>query len=176
MVPPPQHATDLRTEPLATRPQPSDRAATATWVRVTLLAVACGWTIVFGIAAWLNPYHEDGSARKMETHRQLRLPACTFKEVTGLPCPSCGMTTSFALLIHGDPVNSLQANWVGTLLAAFGLVLVPWSVVSAVRRRPLFVVAIDEALIRVMFVFLVLMMVRWGIVLALMFWGRSSSP
>ena len=51
----------------------------------------------------------------METHRQLGLPPCTFKEMTGLPCPSCGMTSSFALLVRGDVMNSLRANAVGTL-------------------------------------------------------------
>jgi hypothetical protein len=149
---------------------------TAAGVRGALLCLAFGLTVVFGIAAWLNPYHADGSPLTMESHRQLGLPPCTFKFATGFPCPSCGMTTSFALLIHGDPVHSLQANWVGTLLAAFGLVLIPWSVVSAFRRRPLFVAALDDALVRVMLVFLTLMMLRWGIVLALLLWGRYPSP
>src|SRR5947208_1542702 len=91
------------------------------WVRGSLLAIAAGLALVFGIAAWLNPYDELGLPRRMGTHLQMGLPPCTFREMTGVPCPSCGMTTSFALLMHGDVVNSLRANAVGTLLALFCL-------------------------------------------------------
>ncbi|MGE0130055.1 MAG: DUF2752 domain-containing protein [Blastocatellales bacterium] len=30
------------------------------------------------------------------THEQLGLPPCAFLHFTGIPCPSCGLTTSFA--------------------------------------------------------------------------------
>src|SRR5580698_5646032 len=106
MVPPPQPSM---THEFSVRPAP----ATAFWVRCALVIVACCLISVFVIAAWLNPYLADGEARRLETHRQLGLPPCTFKDVTGLLCPSCGMTTSFSLLIHGDLPNSLRANWVG---------------------------------------------------------------
>ena len=35
----------------------------------------------------------------MGTHQQLGLPPCNFVTLTGYPCPACGMTTSFALLV-----------------------------------------------------------------------------
>src|SRR5262245_22992061 len=81
------------------------------WVRAALVVMAVALVMVFAIAWRLDPYTEDGTARSMATHRQLGLPPCTFMEVTGVPCPSCGMTTSFALLIRGDVANSLRANW-----------------------------------------------------------------
>ena len=87
------------------------------WVRGMLVGIALGLTVLFAVAAWLNPYQKDGSARRMETHMQLGLPECTFKRVTGYPCPSCGMTTSFALTIRGDLLNGVQANCVGVVLA-----------------------------------------------------------
>ena len=65
----------------------------------------------------LNPYDADGTPRTMATHTQLGMPPCNFVILTGKPCPSCGMTTSFALLVRGDVVASLRANWAGTLLA-----------------------------------------------------------
>src|SRR5437879_4974629 len=101
------------------------------WVRGILLLATAGLVTVFVIAAKLNPYDANGQARRMETHRQLHLPPCTFYQMTGLPCPSCGMTTSFSLLMHGDVPNSLRANAVGTLLAVFCLALIPWNLASA---------------------------------------------
>ena len=76
----------------------------------------------------------------------MNLPDCTFKTMTGLPCPSCGMTTSFSLLMHGDPINSLRANWVGTGLALFCLALIPWALASVWLKRPLFVVSLERAM------------------------------
>ena len=107
IVPPP--SKDKEPEPLEARPVMS------LWVRGVLVGIALGLTALFVVAACLNPYFADGSARRMETHRELGLPECTFKRITGLPCPSCGMTTSFALTIRGDLVNGVQANSVGVL-------------------------------------------------------------
>src|SRR5438132_6029980 len=70
------------------------------WVRGTLVGMALGLVLVFAVAGWLDPY-ENGRARRLETHMQLGLPPCNFRILTGLPCPSCGMTTSFALLVRG---------------------------------------------------------------------------
>jgi hypothetical protein len=144
------------------------------WVRGTLLGTALGWIAVFCVAAWLRPYTPDGQPLRMESHRQLGLPECTFKKVTGLPCPSCGMTTSFSLLIHGDLINSVKANAVGTLLALFGLVFIPWSLASVVCRRTLFITSMELALIKLIGTFVILMILRWGIVLALAWWNGST--
>ena len=62
----------------------------------------------------IHPYDADGNPRTSATHTQLGMPPCNFVTLTGKPCPSCGMTTSFALLVRGDVVSSLRANWVGT--------------------------------------------------------------
>src|SRR4051812_16213315 len=87
-------------------------------VRVAVAAVAVGLVGVFVVAARLDPYDADGAPRTMATHTQLGLPECNFLRLTGVPCPSCGMTTSFALLIRGDVIAAGRANPVGALLAA----------------------------------------------------------
>ena len=135
------------------------------WVRGMLVGIALTFGTVFGIAAWLNPYQPDGTPRSMATHTQLGLPPCNMVEMVGKPCPACGMTTSFSLLVHGDPVNSVRANWVGTVLALFWLALIPWAVVSAVRGRYLFVRSAELLATAAVSVLLVLMLGRWVVVL-----------
>jgi hypothetical protein len=125
---------------------------------------------VFAIAVRLDPYNEDGTPRRMGTHTELGLPPCTFYQVTGYPCPSCGMTTSFSFLVRGDVLNSLQANAVGTLLALFCLALVPWGVGCAFGGRLYLVRAVERTITLGVLIFLVLMLLRWGIVLALGWW------
>jgi hypothetical protein len=144
------------------------RGPSLTWqVRLVLIVVAGLLLAVFATALWLDPYYADGTARPDETHRQLGLPECTFKTLTGKPCPSCGMTTSFSLLTHLDPINSLRANAVGTLLAGFLLMVLPWSIVCLVRGRLYFIKSLERALTWTVAVFLILLLVRWAIVLTL---------
>ena len=139
------------------------------------MGVVIGLVGVFAIAIKLDPYQDDGAPRVIATHQQLGLPPCTFLEVTGVPCPACGMTTSFALLVRGDVMNSLRANWVGTLLACFCLAVIPWGIYAIVRGRSLFVRSLEKVLIGVVVTVLVLAMLRWGIVVALMrFYGPGA--
>ena len=166
IVPPP--SKDKEPELLEARP------AMSLWVRGALVGVALGLTALFGLAAWLNPYQNDGSARRMETHRQLGLPECTFKRVTGYPCPSCGMTTSFALTIRGDLIDGVQANSVGVLLALFLLALIPWCVTSAICERTVFVRSMERVVMFFVIGLLSLMLLRWVLVLGLMHWMGSA--
>ena len=135
------------------------------WVRVLLVLMAIAFITVFAVAIYLNPYQDNGEARTMETHRQLGLPECTFKEMTGRPCPSCGMTTSFSLFIRGDILNSLRANFAGTILATFCLVMIPWGIGSALRARYYWIVSLEWFIPRFLAVFFTIMLLRWGVVL-----------
>jgi len=168
MVPPPLQSD----EPLIDLPEAIPAAAG--WVRGTLLFMVAGLSLVFGIAVWLNPYDEDGQPRHMETHRQLGLPPCTFYSMTGVPCPSCGMTTSFSLLVRGDVLNSLRANAVGTVLAAFCLALVPWGLACVLRGRLYGIRSLETALTRTVLIFLALLLVRWAVVVGLAWAGGKS--
>jgi hypothetical protein len=140
-------------------------------VRGALLGIAVGLVVVFAVATWLRPYDESGRPRHMETHVQLGLPPCTFRVVTGVPCPSCGMTTSFALLVRGDVANSLRANAVGTLLAVFCLALIPWCLACVLFGRPFLIVSLERALTWVVLVFVVLLLARWFVVVGLAWWN-----
>lgn len=137
-------------------------------VRIALLAMAASMVFVFFLATRVRPYGPDGEPMRMASHQTLGLPACRFQELAGAPCPSCGMTTSFALLVRGDLVNSLRANWVGTGLAVFCLLFIPWAVLSTVRGRFLGVRNVEAVLGFLVGVFTVLMLGRWGVVMLLM--------
>lgn len=91
----------------------------------------------FAVAGRLKP-----DPRGFGTHEALGLPACTFRQIAGVPCPSCGMTTSFAHFVRGELITAGRVNAAGLLLAACCAVQIPWCWVSAWRgtwwglRRP----------------------------------------
>jgi hypothetical protein len=46
-----------------------------------------------------------------DTHKQLGLPSCLVSRAFGIErCPSCGLTTSFALAVHGDLIGAWNCN------------------------------------------------------------------
>lgn len=136
-------------------------------VRMSLLLVGGLLAGIFAIAIWLNPYDSDGKPRRMSTHTQLGMPPCHFVLLTGKPCPACGMTTSFALLVRGDVSASMRANWVGTLIAVLWATMMVWATAGGIAGRPLFIPKGRGELILtiVVGIVLALMLVRWGAVL-----------
>ncbi|MFT3784534.1 MAG: DUF2752 domain-containing protein [Tepidisphaeraceae bacterium] len=83
------------------------------------LATLC--VAVLATAAWLVP-----SGTGVETHRQLGLAPCGLLATTGVPCMTCGMTTSFAFFAHGNVLASLWVQPGGTVLA-FMAAMIAWA-------------------------------------------------
>jgi hypothetical protein len=73
----------------------------------------------------------------MGTHRALGLQPCGWLQRTNLPCPSCGMTTSFAYFARGNLSASLWTQPMGTVLAFLAGVAVWVGLYIAVTGRPL---------------------------------------
>ena len=91
-----------------------------------VLAVCCLSLIGgFGLSVFMTP-----SPQGFGTHRQLGLPPCSFRDLTGLPCPSCGMTTSFSHFVRGQWLQSIQTSSTAFILALICAGLIPWCVVS----------------------------------------------
>jgi hypothetical protein len=130
-----------------------------------LLVFAVLLIVVFTLACLISPYDEEGRPLKMGAHQRLGMPPCEFVVMFKKPCPSCGLTTSFSLLMHGDILGSLRANVVGTGMALFALMLIPWSLLIAFRGRYLWVQSIERAGLWSAGILLGLLLIRWGIVL-----------
>ena len=135
------------------------------WKRGLLVLAALAMFAVLVAAAGIDPYSSDGRPLSMGTHQQLGLPACGFVVLTGKPCPSCGMTTSFALLMAGDVVNSMRANFVGTFLAVLCIAAIPWSLAATWKGRYPGLREIERPLLILVGVTTLAMLGRWGIVL-----------
>lgn len=116
-------------------PSPSDVADARRQRRLAACFALLGLA-VFVAAAVLDPYDAAGRPRSHGTHHQLGLPPCTLKTLTGIGCPACGMTTSFALLLHGDPAAAWQANWAGCLVALLAVPTTIWFLLVAAGVPP----------------------------------------
>lgn len=101
--------------------------------RVLALGVAVGCLAVLVTAARLPPSHAG-----VATHRQLGLPECSLLQKTGIPCVSCGMTTSFSWFVRGNIVASLYVQPMGTVLAFLACCCVWGGLYVAITGRPVY--------------------------------------
>lgn len=88
--------------------------------RIAPLLVMSGAATMLGVARWLTP-----SPTGVGTHEQLGLPACMFLKLTGIPCPSCGLTTSVAHAVRFEFAAAFAAQPFGLLVAAIAALLIP---------------------------------------------------
>jgi hypothetical protein len=65
------------------------------------------------VAVTLMAAHLTPAASGFGTHQALGLPPCLFHHFTGLPCPSCGLTTSLTQLLHFHGHAALHAHPLG---------------------------------------------------------------
>ena len=100
--------------------------------------LASHWIVLlacFGILAGsliLSPPHPETHSVRLGT---LSIPpTCTFRNLTGLPCPGCGLMRSMVSAIHGNVDASLSYHRLGLLTLAYiflqllyrmGLILIP---------------------------------------------------
>jgi len=72
------------------------------------------------------------------THEQLGLPGCLMMDVTGVPCPGCGVTTAVTLFVHGRFVDSFLTQPFGVLVVGLIPISVAWSLWGHVRGLDLY--------------------------------------
>jgi hypothetical protein len=127
-------------------------------LRILLLAIALGVGGLLAVAAWLKP-----SPLHYGTHQQLGLPPCTFLYLFGIPCPTCGMTTAWVHLVHGEILNAIRANCGGALLAVLAVLAVPWLVISALCARWFLWKPNGMVVGCVSTLIIIIMLVQWGL-------------
>jgi len=103
--------TTLDTIPIIFTP-PVERQRLGPAGRAAALIIACAALSVLVLALQLKP-SRDGNG----THLQMGFQPCTFLRTTNLPCPSCGMTTSFSWFAHGNWLASFYVQPGGFALA-----------------------------------------------------------
>jgi hypothetical protein len=106
----------------------TDGAPIGNLARTLLLAWALFLISGFALAWSLKP-----DPRGFGTHQQIGLPECSIRLLFSRPCPGCGMTTSFSHFVRGEFVEAGRTNIAGLLLATLCVLMIPWSLYSAVR-------------------------------------------
>ena len=81
-------------------------------LRLLAFLIALGCLAALAMAAYLQP-----SPAGVGSHRTLGLASCQFLGNTGLPCPSCGMTTSFTWFVRGNVLASAYVQPMGAVVA-----------------------------------------------------------
>lgn len=72
--------------------------------------------------------------RSSETGLQVRFHTCLIKQVTGIPCPSCGSTRSISAALHGHLGEAIWWNPLG-LLSLLLILIIPWWILTDWLRK-----------------------------------------
>lgn len=122
MMLPPSHETSIRSV---------ERAPLSVPARILVGLLAAGSISVAASSRLLSP-----DPRGFGTHEQIVGVPCTFRAFTGIPCPTCGMTTSFAHMARGEIAQALHAQPMGAALFAMLVLGGLLSAFSAVTGVP----------------------------------------
>ena len=120
-----------------------------------VVVIACG--TVLGFAFWLTP-----SASGMGTHTQLGLPPCSWIVTMDLPCPTCGYTTAFSNVAHGNFLAAFDSQPFGALACFATAVIFLGGLVVLVTGAPLGGVLCRFWTMRVTWIVLGMMILGWG--------------
>lgn len=95
------------------------------------------------------------------THVQLGMQPCGWPAAHGIPCPTCGVTTSACLLVHGRILDALLNQPFGAVATAAGLGLAAWCAFCLARGRSIFAELAMWPLWRGGFIAILLLLASW---------------
>jgi len=90
---------------------------------IALAACCAGWLYV-GIQF---PFNQSG--------KQHDVTLCLIKQVTNVPCPSCGTTRSVMAMIEGDFVSSFHWNPLGWLVGSMMFIIPLWITFDLICKK-----------------------------------------
>jgi hypothetical protein len=93
-----------------------------------VVAVMCAAALI--AAGRLEP-----DPRGHGTHAQITRGPCLFRVVTGIPCATCGMTTSFAYMVRLQVLKAFAAQPFGAVMCIGAAAAVPLALFFAVTGR-----------------------------------------
>ena len=108
---------------------PAAKISIESRIGAAILAITC---LAILIVARLLPPSPTG----VGTHLGLGLDRCAFLDRTGLPCPSCGMTTSFSHFAHGQLLASFYVQPMGAILAVMTVATFWIAIYIAITGKP----------------------------------------
>ena len=91
--------------------------------RAARLRMSGALTALFAVAAFVNPA------------RPLPVDLCLLKALTGLPCPTCGLTRAVCHAVQGDWLGSFSFHPAGILVVASLAGVILWSSLEAWRGQ-----------------------------------------
>lgn len=112
---------------------------------------------MLAVAVWLKP-----DPRGYGTHQQLGAGPCGMVLTTGLPCPTCGMTTAFAHTVRGQWISAFMAQPAGFALALATIVMVGVCAYSVWTGRVPAPLTNDRIVFRLFVALLVLLVAGWA--------------
>ncbi len=124
----------LATHPLPTaEPHVGPTGLAARWPALAVFLATAG---VLMTAFMLTPNTQQG----VGTHEALGLQPCGLEATTGIPCATCGMTTSFSLAAHGRFVESFLNQPAGAMLClatAMACVVSGYALITGMSLLPI---------------------------------------
>lgn len=120
------------------------------------LILVCAATVI-GVAIYLKP-----DSRGYGTHQQLGAGPCGMLITTGLPCPTCGMTTAFSMTVRFRWLSALYAQPGGFILALATIAAGVLSLQSLITGRVPVICLTWLTPYRLFFALLVLLVGGWG--------------
>jgi len=98
--------------------------------------------------------------------KNIHFGLCIFKNVTGIPCPSCGTTRAMQLILQGKIIESLCMNPFGIIVAVLMTVAPFWILYDVIVQKEsfLFFYKKSEETIRIKWlslVLIILVVINW---------------
>ena len=127
------------------------------------LLLFSAFPVILFLARLVSP-----SGEGLGTHTGLGLPPCGFYTMFHKPCPSCGMTTCFSLIMHGEFIEAIKAQPAGVFL--FLTTLFVWGTLPYyyfAKKKKLFNLLELPFLLPILIANIVVIMTVWIIRLAL---------